>query len=200
MGGILNGHSQVRLSCLGVDLSPFQDELNSLKSLPPSPSHQAESTASNPSPLAAASPVHSSHIFELITEGFGKTSHSPKNVAARILQAVVSGGLTQEQPRSSRVTGGWPKTRRDKDFQHQRLRALKQKRENSSPALKAKYSQARGQPGSIYPEGCRHQRLEHKQDVTLREGGTRGCSAGVKNEFVPEEMFSSAGDIVGASP
>lgn len=73
-------------------------------------------------------------------------------------------------------------------------------RENSSTALRAKYSQARGQSDNIYPEGCRHQRLEHKQDVTLGEGGTRGYSAGVKNGFVPEETFSSAGDSVGASP
>lgn len=77
---------------------------------------------------------------------------------------------------------------------------MKQKRENLSTVLRAKYSQARGQSGSIYPEGCRHQRLEHKQDVTLGEGGTRGCSAGVKNGFVPEERFSNAGDTVGAGP
>lgn len=113
---------------------------------------------------------------------------------------MVSGGLGQEQPKSNRVAGDWPKTGRDKDFPHQRLRALKQKKKNSSTALRAKYSQARGQPDNIYPKGCRHQRLEHKQDVTHGEGGTRGYSAGVKNGFVPEEMFSSAGDTVGASP
>lgn len=64
LGGFLSGHTRVSLSCLGVDFISLQDELSSLKILPASLSHQAEGAASNPSPLTAASPVHSSHIFE----------------------------------------------------------------------------------------------------------------------------------------
>lgn len=86
LGGFLSGHTQVSLSCLGAELAPLQDELGLLQSLPASHSHQAEGAASNPSLLAASSPVHSSHIFEHLAahhKGLWKKIPFPKRCCSQ---------------------------------------------------------------------------------------------------------------------